>query len=127
MKSFIATTIVAIAFAEEEAAAVEAAPARTYASAESLYSDATDNCDALVAEVIGAAPRRGTDSTEYDAAKVQEDGFCACYSTANAMEDEAAAAISTAACNCLADETSCAGAAAIATGAALFAIAALLQ
>ena len=128
MKSFLASTIVAIAFAQDEEAA-PAAPARNadWAASYTTYAGATDDCVALVESIIGAPPRRATD--EYTAYLDSETPLCECYSTANALEGEDAIANAVAACSCdQGDETACvSGATAIATGAALFAIAALLQ
>ena len=129
MKSFLASTIVAIAFAQDEEAA-PAAPARNadWAASYTTYAGATNDCEALVESIIGEAPRRAT--AEYTANLDSETPLCECYSTANALEGEDAIANAVAACSCdQGDETACvsAGATAIATGAALFAIAALLQ
>ena len=129
MKSFLASTIVAIAFAQDEEAAEPAAPARNadWEASYTAYAGAADDCAALVEGIIGEAPRRATE--EYTANLDSETPLCECYSTANALDGEDAVAAAVAACSCdQGDETQCvSGAAAIATGAALFAIAALLQ
>jgi len=131
MKSFLASAIVAVVFANEEAAAEEPARDASYAAASTAYAASTsDTCEADVEGVVGNLDRRADQPTKdaHAAATSSETEICTCFASANADEDEASKATATAACACSAGETeSCTGATAIATGAALFAIAALLQ